>query len=106
MTVPEWAIVNFIHRGPWWKNHGEHITCLVGLFELKFGDLATSHPEGIFVLNICLLLPILTATVNGLDTTLVNGLQILPAWQEYVHDPNGKILGTFHVFHLILASVS
>lgn len=37
----------------------------------------------------------LTATANGLDTTLVNGLQILPAWQEYVHNPSGKVLGAF-----------
>ena len=39
----------------------------------------------------------LTATANGLDTTLVNGLQILPAWQEYVHNPSGKVLGAFGV---------
>jgi hypothetical protein len=95
MTLQQWAIVNFIHKGPWWKNHGEHVTRLFGL---KFDDLATSHPEGILVLNIYLLLPILTATMNGLDATLVNGLQILPAWQEYIHDPSGKTLGAFHVF--------
>jgi hypothetical protein len=51
--------------------------------------------EGILVLNICLLLPILTATANGLDSSLANGLQILPAWQKYAHNPNGKILGAF-----------
>lgn len=24
-TVPEWTIVDFIHRGPWWTNRGESL---------------------------------------------------------------------------------
>src|ERR1700730_7519926 len=54
---------------------------------------------GILILNICLILPLLSASINGLDSSLVNGkivevkpasscvlslaagLQILPAWQ-------------------------
>ncbi|KAJ3758334.1 hypothetical protein EV360DRAFT_44166 [Lentinula raphanica] len=66
---PEWTIVDFIHRGHWWTNHG------------------------ILMLNVCLVLPLLTSAVNGLDSSLVNGLQILPDWQEYYHFPTGKMLG-------------
>ncbi|KAJ3999448.1 hypothetical protein F5050DRAFT_1709706 [Lentinula boryana] len=66
---PEWTIVDFVHRGYWWTNHG------------------------ILLLNICLVLPLLTSAVNGLDSSLVNGLQILPDWQEYFHYPTGKVLG-------------
>jgi hypothetical protein len=36
---------------------------------------------------------LLTAWSNGLDSSLINGLQILPAWQAYFHNPDGKILG-------------
>ncbi|KAJ3783013.1 hypothetical protein GGU10DRAFT_63065 [Lentinula aff. detonsa] len=66
---PEWTIVDFVHRGYWWTNHG------------------------ILLLNICLVLPLLTSAVNGLDSSLVNGLQILPDWQEYFHYPTGQVLG-------------
>ncbi|KAJ3734306.1 hypothetical protein DFJ43DRAFT_993571 [Lentinula guzmanii] len=66
---PEWTIVDFVHRGYWWTNHG------------------------ILLLNVCLVLPLLTSAVNGLDSSLVNGLQILPDWQEYFHYPTGQVLG-------------
>jgi hypothetical protein len=66
--------------------------------------------NGILLLNLCLILPLLTAWSNGLDSSLVNGtvyslrmhnvhshgrtgLQLLPAWQEYFHNPEGKMLG-------------
>ncbi|TFK40369.1 general substrate transporter [Crucibulum laeve] len=71
-TVPEWTIVDFIHRGPWWRN------------------------RGILMLNICLLLPLLTSSVNGLDSSLVNGLQILPDWQIFFHHPQGRTLGVIN----------
>ncbi|KAF5367586.1 hypothetical protein D9758_003710 [Tetrapyrgos nigripes] len=67
--VPEWTIVDFIHRGPWWTN------------------------RGILLLNICLILPLLTSIINGLDSSLVNGLQISPDWQEFFGHPQGKNLG-------------
>ena len=35
--------------------------------------------------------------MNGFDSSLVNGLQIIPSWQEYYEHPSGKILGAFHV---------
>ncbi|KXN84749.1 Lactose permease [Leucoagaricus sp. SymC.cos] len=68
-TVPEWTIVDFIHRGPWWTN------------------------RGILILNIMLILPLLTSVTNGLDSSLVNGLQILPDWQSFFGYPEGSDLG-------------
>ncbi|KAH8826662.1 general substrate transporter [Flagelloscypha sp. PMI_526] len=68
-TAPAWTIVDFIHQGPWWTN------------------------RGIFLLNICLALPLLTAWVNGLDSSLINGLQTLPDWQDFFGHPTGAILG-------------
>ncbi|KAJ7104145.1 general substrate transporter [Mycena belliarum] len=70
--VPDWTIVDFIHTGPWWRN------------------------RGILWLNICLILPLLTSSANGLDSSLINGLQILPDWQEYFHYPHGRILGVIN----------
>ncbi|KIK63084.1 hypothetical protein GYMLUDRAFT_163887 [Collybiopsis luxurians FD-317 M1] len=69
--LPAWTVVDFIHRGHWWTNHG------------------------ILLLNICLILPLLTSLVNGLDSSLVNGLQILPDWQEYFNFPKGQLLAGF-----------
>uniref|UniRef100_A0A0W0EZS0 Major facilitator superfamily (MFS) profile domain-containing protein n=1 Tax=Moniliophthora roreri TaxID=221103 RepID=A0A0W0EZS0_MONRR len=67
--VPEWTIVDFIYRGYWWRN------------------------RGILILNLCLALPLLTAVVNGIDSSLINGLQILPDWQNFFGHPTGKTLG-------------
>ncbi|KAG1750805.1 hypothetical protein EDB19DRAFT_1629015 [Suillus lakei] len=69
MAVPEHTIANFIHQESWWKN------------------------RGLLVLNICLILPLLSSALNGLDSSILNGLQILPGWQEYFHNPQGKTLG-------------
>ncbi|EMD31323.1 hypothetical protein CERSUDRAFT_119885 [Gelatoporia subvermispora B] len=77
MAVPEWTIVDFIHRGPWWKN------------------------RGIRLLNLWLILPLLTASINGFDSSLVNGLQILPAWQHYFSHPGGKQLGLISAAQVI-----
>lgn len=63
------------------------------------------------MLNLWLLLPILSSIVNGLNSSLMNGvcmeelvrrwfdirssgLQIIPAWQEFFDHPEGKVLGT------------
>ncbi|KAI0635907.1 general substrate transporter [Trametes polyzona] len=77
MAPTEWTVVDFIHRGPWWKNHG------------------------IRVLNLLLIVPLLTASINGLDSSLVNGLQILPSWQEFFKHPNGKTLGLISAAQVI-----
>ncbi|KAI5122310.1 hypothetical protein M0805_002386 [Coniferiporia weirii] len=68
-TGSEWSIVDFIHRGPWWRN------------------------RGILMLNLCLIIPLLTSCINGYDSSLVNGLQIVPEWQSYFNFPDGKALG-------------
>ncbi|KDR76241.1 hypothetical protein GALMADRAFT_225930 [Galerina marginata CBS 339.88] len=67
-----WSVVDFIHTGPWWKN------------------------RGILLLNICLLIPLMTSVVNGIDSSLVNGLQILPEWQSYFKFPKGRTLGVIN----------
>ncbi|KAI0049817.1 general substrate transporter [Auriscalpium vulgare] len=77
MAPNEWTIADFIHRGPWWRNHG------------------------ILLLNIYLLLPLLTSMMNGFDSSLVNGLQILPAWQSQFHHPHGKALGLINAAQMI-----
>lgn len=69
MAVPEYTIADFIYRESWWKN------------------------RGLLVLNIYLILPLLSSVLNGLDQSILNGLQILPGWQEYFHNPQGKTLG-------------
>ncbi|KAF9457782.1 general substrate transporter [Collybia nuda] len=69
MTPPKWTISDFIHTGPWWKN------------------------RGILLLNLWLIVPLMSSSVNGLNSSLVNGLQIIPAWQEYYNYPEGKTLG-------------
>lgn len=40
-----------------------------------------------------LILPLLTSVANGLDSSLVNGLQILPDWGSYFGYPEGTKLG-------------
>lgn len=77
MSQPEWTVADFIYRGRWWNN------------------------RGILLLNVYLLLPLLTSTVNGLDSSLVNGLQILPAWQDQFGHPKGKALGLINSAQMI-----
>ncbi|EAU85390.1 hexose transporter [Coprinopsis cinerea okayama7 len=67
--LPELSIADLIDNGNWWRN------------------------RGLLFLNIALIIPLLTSVVNGLDSSLVNGLQILPAWTEYFNDPKGVLLG-------------
>ncbi|KAF8575963.1 general substrate transporter [Ramaria rubella] len=67
----EWnAVVDLVNRRePWYKNNG------------------------LVVLNLCLLLPLMTASINGFDSSVVNGLQLLPDWQIFFHRPQGTALG-------------
>ncbi|KAF9475387.1 general substrate transporter [Pholiota conissans] len=69
VDVTEWSIWEFIHKTAWWRN------------------------RGILTLNILLLIPLMTSVVNGLDSSLINGLQILPSWKDYFHQPEGRRLG-------------
>jgi hypothetical protein len=68
-AVPEWTIVDFIHRGPWWTNRGE----LQRQFFQNF-QLISRLLKGILNLNLMLILPLLTSVTNGLDSSLVNGM--------------------------------
>lgn len=63
------SILDYIHKGAWYKN------------------------RGILTLNLLLLIPLVTSVVNGLDSSLINGLQISPDWQDYFNHPRGKTLG-------------
>lgn len=47
----------------------------------------------LLVLNILLLVPLLSAAVNGYDGSLMNGLQSMEEWREYFGYPRGKMLG-------------
>lgn len=51
------------------------------------------------MLNICLILPLLSSTLNGLDSSMINNLQILPGWREYFHQPQGMKLGLINCAH-------
>jgi len=44
MTLTEWTIVDYLHKGPWWKNRGEHVTCpCLSLSEIS--QTATLYPQ-------------------------------------------------------------
>ncbi|VDB84795.1 unnamed protein product [Peniophora sp. CBMAI 1063] len=81
-TAPEWTIVDFIHRGYWWTN------------------------KGILALNLLLVIPLLSSTVNGYDSSLVNGLQILPGWQTSFGDPKTSSLGLISAAQMIGGIIS
>jgi hypothetical protein len=49
----------------------EESRSVIPLFRLSAID--TMYLIGILILNICLVLPLLTASINGLDSSLVNG---------------------------------
>ncbi|GMM33553.1 hypothetical protein DASC09_008780 [Saccharomycopsis crataegensis] len=44
-------------------------------------------------LNILLLMPALAGSINGFDAFLVNSLQIMENWKEYMGNPTGGTLG-------------
>ncbi|KAI0029707.1 general substrate transporter [Vararia minispora EC-137] len=75
--LPAWTIADFIHRGYWWEN------------------------RGILLLNLYLLIPLLSSTVNGYDSSLINGLQILPMWQQTFGDPRGIPLGLISAAQMV-----
>ncbi|KAH7106336.1 hypothetical protein BKA62DRAFT_611906 [Auriculariales sp. MPI-PUGE-AT-0066] len=47
----------------------------------------------IVMLNLCLLVPLSVASLNGFDSSVLNGLQIVPAFQDWFHKPGPKELG-------------
>ncbi|KAF4967696.1 hypothetical protein FSARC_4756 [Fusarium sarcochroum] len=44
-------------------------------------------------LNLCLLVPLFSASSVGYDGSMMNGLQTLPQWREYFDNPEGALLG-------------
>ncbi|KAG2365551.1 general substrate transporter [Suillus spraguei] len=75
MPAPQWTIKDLTYRDSWWKI------------------------RAILMLNICLILPLLSSTLNGLDSSTINNLQILPGWREYFHQPQGMKLGAINSAH-------
>lgn len=79
---------------------------------------------GVVLLNLCLVLAILTSYTNvrvtasagarekrltfgfgrpfgvfqGFDGSMTGGLQLIPQWQDYFHEPDGSTLG-MHISH-------
>ncbi|KAH9039702.1 general substrate transporter [Lactarius hengduanensis] len=69
MAIHDQTVASSIHLGPWWRH------------------------RGVLVLNLYLLIPLLTSCVNGYDSSLINGLQVLQTWQAQFGSPHSEILG-------------
>lgn len=65
MPVPQWTITDFTYREPWWKNRG---TSFVKRIQI---NNVLDYPA-ILILNICLILPLLSSTLNGFDSSMMN----------------------------------
>ncbi|KAJ4190377.1 hypothetical protein NW755_005518 [Fusarium falciforme] len=52
-------------------------------------------------LNALLLVPLLTSYVSGFDGSLLNGVQILPSWNEDFDHPSGSVLGIVSTIQVI-----
>ncbi|CAE6498965.1 unnamed protein product, partial [Rhizoctonia solani] len=63
------SFYDLVDDGPWWRN------------------------RGIILLNLSLLLALITSSANGFDSSMMNGLQIVPDWQGYFGNPSGSTLG-------------
>ena len=73
-----------LHTEKWLLQHGHsRISSILGvtggetevsmLGRLAGHIIIDASPAGIVLLNLCILLPLLAATMNGLDSSLVNG---------------------------------
>lgn len=62
-------IADVVWTGPWWKN------------------------RGIRKLNICIALVLLTSAINGYDSSVLNGIQIMPEWDRDFHKPSEETRG-------------
>ncbi|ORX38020.1 general substrate transporter [Kockovaella imperatae] len=49
---------------------------------------------------ICFLI-LITSMTNGYDGSMMNGLQSLPYWEDYFHNPQGGLLGLFNAIQSI-----
>ncbi|KAF8501644.1 general substrate transporter [Russula emetica] len=68
-SISDASFPNAVHAGPWWRH------------------------RGVLHLNFYLFVPLITGCINGYNSSLVNGLQILPAWRQQFLNPHGKTLG-------------
>ncbi|KAH0156455.1 general substrate transporter, partial [Aureobasidium melanogenum] len=50
---------------------------------------------GLLKLYAMIIIPLLNATTNGYDGSLLNGLQTMEPWQNYFDNPSGSTLGLF-----------
>lgn len=50
---------------------------------------------GLLKLYAMIIIPLLSATTNGYDGSLLNGLQTMEPWQNYFNNPSGSTLGLF-----------
>lgn len=62
-------IADVVWKGHWWQN------------------------KGLRNLNLCIGLVIVASTINGYDSSVLNGLQILPQFKEHFDHPDGSTLG-------------
>jgi len=113
----EWnSIVDLVHRRePWYKNNGQSILAIALHTRARVSDVCHL---GLVVLNLCLILPLMTASINGFDSSVVNGsnysqlvhvaspkidcprvlgLQLLQDWQNYFNQPHGTALGNLRL---------
>ena len=67
--------------------------------EWTFDQLVTDHDTPwyrkphLLKLNLLLIIPLLSSTVNGYDGSMLNGLQSMSQWQESLDHPKGVRLG-------------
>ncbi|KAG8780313.1 hypothetical protein FRC16_003170 [Serendipita sp. 398] len=63
------TIADVIYTGPWWRN------------------------KGLRTLNLFIIFVELASAINGYDSSVLNGLQILPEFKKHFHSPDGSTLG-------------
>ncbi|VDB83240.1 unnamed protein product [Peniophora sp. CBMAI 1063] len=65
------------HTRPWYKKHR------------------------LILLNLWIVLFLITSSTNGYDGSMMNGLQSLPQWTRFFHNPEGSILGLLNAIQNI-----
>ena len=74
-------------RVTWYKNPGMRKTYTILIF-VVMTSVSSSH---IGETDVSLIM--MVQAVNGYDSSMMNGLQTLPYWQDYFHNPEGSVLG-------------
>ncbi|KAG8841212.1 hypothetical protein FRB91_005239, partial [Serendipita sp. 411] len=63
------TIADVIYTGAWWRN------------------------KGLRTLNLFIIFVELASAINGYDSSVLNGLQILPEFKKHFNSPDGSTLG-------------